>query len=494
MRKPTALLWIALILSALMATAGIATAQEANWWVKTFQGDITDGVEAVAVAPNGDVVVAGTTNNAAWVLRLDEKGNVKWGKTYGMGVLSKAASVAVADNGDVIVAGWTQGLSAGEVDFWVLRLDENGKVKWEKTYGGDDEDYAHAVAIAKNGDIIVVGDTKSFGPSFTSVWVLRLDGGGNIKWQKTYGSDGDETAYAVAITKNGDIIVAGDTNSFGAGGSDFWVLRLDENGNVRWQRTYGGDGEDHARAVAIAKNGDIIVAGTTESFGAGGYDAWVLRLDEKGNVKWEKTYGNMADDYANAVAVAPNGNIVVGGNHLFALDPNGNLKWSKGIGATDIKLLGDGTMAFAYYDATMTLGHIGRINVNRVNQYSGWNWDQDFSLEVQDTNAQVIETGAQVDDSDAQIQDTNAEIHDTSVQFEMVWSYAPSTSQSQGSTTHTTSSNTHTTNSAISSTTTQSPTPSSTPSGGEGKNGGGICGPALIVVLSLLPRFRSRRK
>ena len=186
------------------------------------------------------------------------------------------------------------------VTFWVLLLllslvmvsktsgaspnSDPTATPWAKTYGGHNGEGARAVAVAPNGDIIVAGVTNSFGTGSWNVWVLRLDSEGNVKWQKTYGGKGDNEARTVAVTPNGDIIVAGITNSFGAGDSDAWILRLDANGNVKWQKTYGGSKDDGANNVAIAPNGDVIMAGYTKSFGTGYWDAWVLRLPPDGNL------------------------------------------------------------------------------------------------------------------------------------------------------------------------------------------------------------------
>ncbi len=278
------LLLILLLLTALLGVGSPAVKADDGgpWWVKTYGGSNDDWANAVAVAENGDIIVAGVTYSFGaggadvWVLRLDSEGNVKWQKTYGGSRSDGAFAVAVAENGDVIVAGYYHG------DVWVLRLDGNGNVKWQKTYGGSDVDVARAVVVAPNGDVIVAGYTKSFGAGSYDVWVLRLDENGNVKWQKTYGGSEGDGATAVAIAPNGDIIVAGGTYSFGTG--DVWVLRLDKNGNIKWQKTYGGSDWDEANAVAVAENGDIIVAGYTFSFGAGKSDAWVLRLPSDGNL------------------------------------------------------------------------------------------------------------------------------------------------------------------------------------------------------------------
>ena len=342
-------------------------------WFKTYGGEYEDVFNDVKIAPNGDIVVAGYygatdeygSGANVWILRLDENGNVKWQKTYGGNVYDDASAVVLAPNGDIIVTGKTLSFGAGGTNIWVLRLDENGNVKWQKTYGGSNYDYAEAVAIAPNGNIIVAGWTLSFGAGDRDVWVLRLDENGNVKWQKTYGGSSTDVANAVALAPNGDIIIAGNTWSFGAGDADVWILRLDENGNVKWQKTYGGKNGDVANAVALADNGDIIVAGWTGSFGAGKDDAWVFRLDENGNVKWQKTYGGSDYDWANAVALANNSDIIIAGYY----------------GATDW----DGSGANVWILRPPPDGNL-----------SGREFCSDSNAQVMDTNAEVHNTNCEV--------------------------------------------------------------------------------------------------
>jgi len=319
------------------------------------------------------------------------------------------------------VAGETNSFGTGKWDVWVLRLDSNGNVKWQKTYGGEWYDIANAVAVAPNGDVIVAGHYGADDPLGTrgDVWILRLDSNGNVKWQKTYGGSYRDGAYAVAIAENGDIIVAGETESFGAGDRDFWVLRLDAEGNVKWQKTYGGSNLDGANAVAIAENGDIIVVGSTTSFGAGFVDAWVLRLDENGNIKWQKTYGGDLYDSAYAVAIAPNGDIIATGYDLLRLSLDGELKWAMELGGDDIKVLPDGTVVLVGGNTVV------RFNVDEVPNYSGWEGWNKVSREVHESNAEVHATNATVLTSNAEIHDTNAEVHDTNAEVKTLWAYTP---------------------------------------------------------------------
>ncbi len=135
----------------------------------------------------------------------------------------------------------------------------------------------------------MAGYTESFGAGDSDAWVIKLDANGNVQWQKTYGGKGDDYAYSIQQTSDGGYIVAGKTLSFGTGDSDAWVIKLDAKGNVQWQKTYGGEYDDFVHSIQQTSDGGYIVAGYTLSFGAGN-DAWVIKLDAKGNVQWHKTY------------------------------------------------------------------------------------------------------------------------------------------------------------------------------------------------------------
>jgi len=163
---------------------------------------------------------------------------------------------------------------------------------WAASYGGSYPDYVSSIQQTSDGGYIVAGHTLSFGVGDRDFWVLKLDEEGNVEWQKAYGGSDYDWATSIQQTDDGGYIVAGYTFSFGAGGYDFWVLKLNENGNVEWQKTYGGSDDEEAYSINQTDDGGYIVAGgSTYSFEPGGYDVWVLKLDEEGNVEWQKTYG-----------------------------------------------------------------------------------------------------------------------------------------------------------------------------------------------------------
>jgi hypothetical protein len=189
-----------------------------------------------------------------------------------------------------------------------VRFDENDDVVWQKAIGGADTETLLSVASVGDG-IVAVGSTDSAGAGNQDFWVLALDGAGAVLWQKAIGGINLDRATHVVGASNGDILVVGNTLSFGAGGQDAWVARLDGAGAILWQKSFGGGGTDIPEAV-IADGDGFIVAGRTSSFGATNSEAWLLRLDGLGNMTWSSRYG-VAGNYNTARAVAH------GGQHLL---------------------------------------------------------------------------------------------------------------------------------------------------------------------------------
>ncbi len=174
-----------------------------------------------------------------------------------------------------------------------MRLANTGAVMWAKTYGNPTAfNAAFSIQTTPDGGFVVAGITNGYAVDSLivgDVWVFRIDSTGNIIWQHAYGGPGADYASSIARTPDDGFIVAGWTNSFGAGGQDAWLLRLNNTGGVIWQKTYGGAQEDVALSVEPTSDRGFIVAGFTNSSGAGGQDAWVFKLTPTGNIVWQKT-------------------------------------------------------------------------------------------------------------------------------------------------------------------------------------------------------------
>jgi hypothetical protein len=209
---------------------------------------------------------------------------VTFAKTYGGTNNDEASSVQQTSDGGYIVAGYTQSFGAGSWDIFLIKTDANGDVQWAKTYGGTSSDFASSVQQTSDGGYIVAGTTWSFGVGDYDIFLIKTDANGNVQWAKAYGGTNEDRAFSVQQTSDGGYIVAGYTNSFGAGSHDIFLIKTDAYGNVEWAKTYGGTDGDYASSVQQTSDGGYIVAGGTYSFGAGWVDIFLIKTDANGDI------------------------------------------------------------------------------------------------------------------------------------------------------------------------------------------------------------------
>jgi hypothetical protein len=167
-----------------------------------------------------------------YLVKLDSSGNVVWTKTIGGSSRDEAYSIVQSSDGGYVVAGYTRSFGAGEDDFYVVKLDSSGNVVWTKTIGGSSYDYAYSITQTSDGGYIVAGRTESFGAGYWSIYLVKLDSGGNVQWTKTIGGSDRDGASSIIQSSDGGYVVAGHTWSFGAGGVDFYLVKMDANWNV----------------------------------------------------------------------------------------------------------------------------------------------------------------------------------------------------------------------------------------------------------------------
>jgi uncharacterized delta-60 repeat protein len=325
----------------------------AAYWAKSYGGNNFDIAYAIQNTSDGGYIVAGSTNssgagsNDAWVFKLNSTGSIVWQNSYGGIYYDDAASIQQTADGGYIVAGTTYSFGAQTGDFWLLKLNSGGSIAWQKTYGGSGDDEAYSVRQTSDGGYIVAGTTNSFGTPGYDAWVLKLNSAAGIVWSKTYGGSYFDIAYAIQNTSDGGYIVAGSTNSFDGGGYDHaWVLKLNSTGGITWQNTYGGYGNDEASSVQQTADGGYIVAGDTNSSGAYYDNFWVFKLDSNGSVVWSYTYGGSDYDDAYSVEQTADGGYIVAGTTysfgagfgdfwLLKLNSAGLVVWQNTYGGSD---------------------------------------------------------------------------------------------------------------------------------------------------------------
>jgi hypothetical protein len=208
-------------------------------------------------------------------------------------------------------------------------------ITFQRKYGGALDDGGHSVAQTLDMGYIVAGSTKSFGAGSKDVYLIKTDSLGDTIWTRTYGGTDADDGSSVAQTTDGGYIIAGHTESYGAGSADVYLIKTDSFGDTLWTRTYGGTYADFGSSVAQTTDGGYIIAGHTESYGAGSADVYLIKTDSFGDSLWTRTYGDTGADYGNSVFQTSDGNYVIvgsGGNsgvYLIKTDTLGDTIWTK---------------------------------------------------------------------------------------------------------------------------------------------------------------------
>ncbi|MFO7649872.1 MAG: hypothetical protein R6X13_00825 [bacterium] len=286
-------------------------------WTRVFGSDADDlSFRAVATADGGCAVVGFAIRSGradVTLLKTDARGDSSWCRTYGGNSDDLGYAVDQCPDSGFIIAGATFSYGSGRPNIYAIRTDAQGDTLWTRTYGGSSEEYAFSVAATADSGFIVCGWTKSFGAGAGDIYLIKLDDAGDTLWTRMYGGAGNDYGHAIRQTPDGGYIVAGSTFSYGAGESDFWLVRTDARGDTLWTRTYGGATSDLGHSVDLAADGGFALAGQTNSFGAGSYDAWLVRTDARGDTLWTRAFGGDAEERAYSVAATVDGGFTLGG-------------------------------------------------------------------------------------------------------------------------------------------------------------------------------------
>lgn len=337
----TVLKVIILIILLLAGDAGAVPMEE---WNVTFKGMEYEASSISQTSDGGYIIATLTftleTSFDVWLIKIDANGKEQWRKLFKGEHWDWIGSIQQTMDSGYILAGFTESHEWGNRDAWLVKTDAQGNEQWSKRFGGADTDNAASVQQTEDGGYVIAGATKSFGSGNQDTWLIKTDANGNQQWRKMYGGTGDDGAYSVRKTLDKGYVLAGWTNSYGAGSYDAWVIKVDENGNKQWDKTFGGTSHEEASSIQQTLDGGYIIAGLTKSYGAGNADAWLLKIDGTGNEQWSKTFGEQNDDRAWSVQQTSRGGYILAGSKtddawLIKTDANGNEVWSKTFGGAD---------------------------------------------------------------------------------------------------------------------------------------------------------------
>ena len=312
-------------------------------WQASFGGSENDIASDAVQAPDGGYIVVGGAvsfdvdvigNNGSedvWVLKLDSNGNLQWSRTFGGSGNERAEAVDLTTDGNYVIAGYSEsfdgdiGENNGDFDYWLLKIDGSGNLLWERSFGGSLSDFGFDVKQANDGGYLMAGSTISNNGDvndnngFYDYWVVKTDANGDLLWTQNYGGTLEERAYSIALTLDGGAIVSGTSNSSdwdvqgNSGSYDYWLTKIDADGNLVWGATFGGPLEDRSFSVTALADGDYLAAGYSLSEGGvvsanyGSFDAWLIKFDDNGNLIWEKNLGGAQEDRLYSVIARTDG-------------------------------------------------------------------------------------------------------------------------------------------------------------------------------------------
>lgn len=386
----------------LLTACSLANAQAPllDQWNKFLGGDGDEKLTSMIATADGGILLGGYSNSDKsgnksensqggfdyWVVKIDANGNKIWDKTFGGLRDDQLTSMVATANGGSLLAGYSHSGKSGNKsenskggnDYWVVKIDLNGNQIWDVTLGGNDDDQLTSMAATDDGGFLLGGYSNSgdYGDKSDKriggydYWVVKIGANGDQIWDKTLGGSGDDHLMSMISAYDGNYLLGGYSNSGiggnktenNAGGTDFWTVKIDANGNRVWDKSFGGTSDDHLTSMAVTGDGGFLLGGDSNS-GIGGnktenskglHDYWLVKIGADGNKIWDKDLGGTGDDYLTSLLWMQDGGYLLGGNSSWGIggdktggdgtywiiktDANGNKVWDKTL---DGDMLGD---------------------------------------------------------------------------------------------------------------------------------------------------------
>ena len=313
-------------------------------WNKTYGGDLLDWGWSISKTCDSGYIIGGETISFsaggydAFLIKTDGNGDEEWNNTFGGLAKDGCRDVKQTDDGGYILAGYADSYGYAGHDFWLIRTDENGNELWNYTYGGISSDAAVSVIQTSTGDFVMTGYSYTYSYGDKDVWVVKTNADGNEVWNHHYGGSGADQGMSIVESPDGCYVIAGFTSSFGSGGTDVWLLKIDINGNLEWDRCFGGNNDDWAGSIDLTLDGGYILSGDTKSYGTGGYDVWMIKTDNNGIEEWNQVFGDGdCHETGYCIKQTSDGGYIISGtkfivdhdNALFIkTDTDGNEEWN----------------------------------------------------------------------------------------------------------------------------------------------------------------------
>jgi hypothetical protein len=318
-------------------------------WDKTYGGRSSDYGNFAIQTTDGGYIFCGKTYSYivngkwcdGWMVKTDLYGNELWNKSYGGKDSDSFHCVQQTSDGGYILTG--SQLYSGEFSLWLMKTNDSGTKEWEKTYGDSDWDMGHFVQQTMDGGFIIVGRTEQYTKP-EDIWLVKTDSQGNLMWDKTFDTGTHEYGFCVQQTNDGGYILVGDIftpEPYGHLGG--WAIKTDSDGNIEWDKIFSYAVDDcKTKSIYQTSDNGYIISGGTACFGNTGVDAWLIKIDENGNEEWNRSYGGVEHvDEAKCVQQTSDGGYIFTGNadgdlRLVKTNATGIMEWDKRYGGSNV--------------------------------------------------------------------------------------------------------------------------------------------------------------
>lgn len=252
-------------------------------------------------------------------LSSDAQNDTAYIFTYGGPGHDHCREIEPTSDGGFILVGSTGSFGNGSSDIYLVKIDSNCIHQWSKAIGGTNVEWGYSVKQTFDGGYIIAGYTNSFGAGGYDMYLVKTDSLGDTLWTKTYGGSDWDFGYSIQITPDSGFIICGETYSFGNGNSDVYVVKTNKSGDILWTKAFGGTDTDIGHSVIISNDSNYVIVGETSSFGLDSSDVYLLKIDQNGDTLWTKRYGGTKDDIGYGIdKTSDNGYIIVGSTNSFS--------------------------------------------------------------------------------------------------------------------------------------------------------------------------------
>ncbi len=332
----------------------------------------------------------------------------QYAKTVGGTNRDYGESAVKTTDGGYAMTGWTNSFGTVSVDLFLIKFNYLGFVEWSKLVGGTSGDIGYSIIQTNNGGFAVAGYTTSYGAGGADLFLVKFDSLGSVVWAKAIGGTLDDEGISVVQTFDGGFAVAGGTLNFGAGNWDLFLVKFTSSGSVDWAKSIGGPNWDWGWSIIQTSDSGYVIVGYTQSFGAGSYDLFIVKLTSTGSLDWVKAIGGTDLDYGRSIIqTSDDGYAVVGWTHSFGagwndlflvkLNSEGSIDWTRAVGGTDME--GGSSIVQTTDDGYVVTGGTGSFGIGtsdlflvKFNSSGAVEWSRAVGGEYDDMGHSVVQT------------------------------------------------------------------------------------------------------